>query len=89
MLGEPTAMEHEGKQLIGEKGEHGGEAMFLQVLSLSRKRCTHRLEQAAAGREGEDRGIEQRLDDVTLAARHILQPVVLFDLFEEELDLPA
>ena len=37
--------------------------------------------------EGEDRGIEQRLNDVALAARQLVQPVVGLHFLEEQFDL--
>jgi len=82
-----------GQQHAGHRRSDGGEdraPSTLRNVSLSYGQIPlHGVQQASAPQQRDHRGVQQRLDDVSLTTGHLLQGVAGLHLLEEQIDLPA
>lgn len=77
------------QKLGGDGLEHCSPALRRQPLGQLGQGAPDEREQASADDEREDRRVQERFDDLALAARHLIHPIVMLQLPEEQLDLPA
>jgi hypothetical protein len=80
---------HDLEQLAREGFEQGGPPLDGDPVGDVWERRAHEREEATAHDEREDGRVEECLDDVAVAARHLVDAVVVLEFLEEQLDPPS
>ena len=70
-------------------GKDRGPALLRHLVRRTSQSFLHGKEQPAADEQRDDGAEQQDLDDMRFASWQLFEPVVRFQFFEDELDLPA